>query len=446
MIGINRLALSRPRPLVAVAVLAATVSPLLAGCGGSEPDTDSVRTVTVWRHAGTDAESRAFTAQVRDFNTAHPDIRVEVTTIPEGDYNDELQAAAAGRQLPDIAEIDGPLVDSYVYQEQLAVLDDLLPEATLAAQLPSLRTQGTVDGRTYAVGVFDSGLGLYADRRQLRAAGITSWPTTPAEAWTSDEFQEVLRKLAARDQDGKVLDLKLNYGVGEWLTYGFAPLVASTGGDLIDRSTLSPVGHLDGQAVTTTLRTLAGWAPYVDPNTADDAFTSRNVALSWVGHWVYNDYTTALGTDLLVLPLPDLGRGSKSGQGSWAWAVTRQAENPDDAAVFLDYLLSTRQVLRMTNANGAVPGTQDALAESRLYGPGSPLRLFADQLLASCEDDAPSPNCVTVPRPATPAYPTLSAQFALAVSRALTGGDWQGALSTGTARVQADLDANDGYR
>ena len=44
---------------------------------------------------------------------------------------------------------------------------------------------------------------------------------------------------------------------------------------------------------------------YVDPNIDDAAFTKKRVALSWVGHWVYQDYVLAAGDDLVVLPLPN---------------------------------------------------------------------------------------------------------------------------------------------
>lgn len=419
---------------------------VLSACGQTQPSDVDVRTITVWRHNGTVAESDVFRAQVRDFNASHRDVHVVVRTIAEGDYNDDLQAAAARGALPDIAEVDGPLVASYVHQGQLVPLDGLLPARVLRTQLPSLKSQGTIKGRRYAVGVFDSGLGLYADRRQLKAAGIDEWPTRAADAWTSTEFDEVLSRLAAHDPDGKVLDLKLNYGTGEWLTYGFEPLVASAGGELIDPSTMNPAGHFDGPATRQTLQTLAGWAPYVDPNTKDEAFTHREVALSWVGHWLYRDYAKALGDDLAVLPLPDLGNGSKSGQGSWSWTITKRAKSRPGAAQFLRYLLRTEQVLRMTNANAAVPGTVPALRRSGLYRSGGPLRMFALQLIASCGHERPSPKCVAVPRPVTPGYPTLSAEFASAVHAALTGGDWEAELRSGSTRAKSDFKANDEYR
>lgn len=428
--------------LTAAAVVGAAT---LGSCSGTAASsTSEVVQLEVWRHSGTEAETETLDQQVGAFNASQSKVRVEVTTITEGDYNDALQTAAAGGELPDVVEIDGPLVNSYVYQRHLVPLDDLVDSDTLENQLPSLRAQGQHNGRTYAVGTFDSGLGLYADRRQLEAADVR-WPEGIDDAWTAEEFADTLEALAAQDKDGRVLDTKLNYGVGEWMTYGFAPLVASAGGALVG-SDLDPRGFMDGEPARRALVALRSWAPFVDANEKDDAFTSRRVALSWVGHWMYADYAKSLGDDLLVLPLPDLGEGTKTGQGSWAWAVTATETKQEAAASFLEFLLSDEEVLRMSDANGAVPGTESALASSDLYQKSGPLRLFAEQLLASCGNDEPSRDCVAVPRPATPGYPVLTAQFAEVVAAALRGEDPVPALREATSFVAEDLALNDGYR
>ncbi|WP_183092187.1 extracellular solute-binding protein [Nocardioides stalactiti] len=428
-----------PAALVAVLVLA-------AGCGGSEEPADGVTTIQVWAHDGTPAERAVLEKQVAEFDAGRDDVTVDLQFWPEGDYNDRLQAAVAAGTEPDVFEVDGPLIDGYLYQGVVARLDDLIEPSTQAAQLPSLASQGTRDGHLYSVGLFDSGLGLYADRRALRRARV-SWPTSIEEAWTVEEFARVLRRLADGDEDGKVLDVKLNYGVGEWLTYGFAPLVASAGGRLIDPETLDPLGELDGPATRRALEVARSWASYLDPNGDDEAFTSRRVALSWVGHWTYRDYEAALGDDLLVLPLPDLGNGTKSGQGSWSWSIaTGDEQRQESGAALLEYLLADEQVLEMADANGAVPGTTSALASSELYTEDGPLRLFAEQLLRSCGNLAPGPVCVTVPRPSTPGYAFLSGQFALAVSAALDGRDAGPALEDAAQAVADDVAANAGYR
>lgn len=427
--------------------LAALVGILLVApaCSGSPDDAGPV-TVEVWAHDGTAAERAVLEEQVAAFNERSDDVRVRLRLLPEGDYNDELQAAVARGDLPDVAEVDGPLVPGYVYQDVLVPLEDLLPAELLEDQLPSLKAQGSSGGHTWAVGTFDSGLGLYADRRALTAAGLRI-PTSAEEAWTAAEFSAALRALARRDPDGRVLDVKLNYGPGEWLTYGFAPLVASAGDTLLDRGSLSPAGHLDGPAARRALRTLQSWSSYVDPNAKDDAFVARRVALSWVGHWTYHDYAEALGDDLAVLPLPDLGNGSKTGQGSWAWTVTAtDGRGQRAAADFLAHLLEDEEVLRMTAANGAVPGDRSALASSDTYAEGGPLALFADQLLRSCGSEAPTPDCVAVPRPATPGYAALTSHFAHAVSVALAGEDPVPALVEAADLVAEDVAANGGFR
>lgn len=422
------------------AVLAGGLLVAGASCGGD--DVAAQRTVIqVWAHDGTDAERAVLEGQVAAFNDSQGDVEARLHLVAEGDYNDDLQIALAQGDVPAVIEVDGPLLVGYVAQGVLAPLDDLLAPAALEDQLPSLQAQGRVDGRPYAVGAFDSGLALYADRAALTEAGIT-WPTRFDEAWTADEFSQVLARLAGRDPDGKVLDVKLNYGVGEWLTYGFAPLVASAGGSLVDADSGEAAGHLDGPAAVAALGELRRWSSYVDANTDDDAFVNRDVALSWVGHWTYRDYAAALGDDLLVLPLPDLGQGPKSGQGSWAWTVGVASGGADGvqeqaAARFLEFLLRDDEVLRMVEANGAVPGTASALASSPLHGEDGPLHLFAEQLLRSCGSDQPTPACVAVPRPSVADYALVSSQFALAVSAALAGDDPEPLLQEAARAVDA---------
>ncbi|WP_188113564.1 ABC transporter substrate-binding protein [Nocardioides humilatus] len=417
----------------------------LTGCGSTESEKDRLTRIEVLAHDGTDEERAVLEQQVAAFNEGHDTVEVALTLVAEGDYNDSLQARIARGDAPDLVEVDGPLLASYVYQEVVVPLDGLLTDAVLGDQLPSLQAQGSIAGHRYAVGTFDSGLGLYADRRALRNADV-EWSTSPETAWTDEEFTAALGKLASQDSDGLVLDVKENYGTGEWLTYGFAPLVASAGGDLIDPVTLSPRGHLDGSATKAALDTVSAWAPYIDPNEDDAAFTSRRVALSWVGHWTYRDYAAALGEDLLVLPLPDLGHGSKTGQGSWTWTVTSgDDDHQRAAATFLDFLLSDAEVLRMTEANGAVPGMSSALARSSLYAEDGPLELFADQLRRSCGRDTPDKDCLAVPRPLTPGYAVLSSQFAEAMSVALHGGRTDRALDRAADFVDHDLELNGGF-
>jgi multiple sugar transport system substrate-binding protein len=411
----------------------------LLGLGGCRSDTAPDNVLRVWVHAGQDAERATIEAQVKRFNAAEQQKQVRLTFIPEGSYNAQVQAAALSKDLPDILEFDGPFVYNYVWQQNLIPLDNLLSASVRQDILPSILQQGTYRGRLYSIGTFDSGLGLYGNRSLLKAVGARI-PTGNKDAWSLAEFNQVLAALAEKDRDRQVLDLKLNYK-GEWFTYGFSPILQSAGGDLIQRTTYKTANNsLNGPSSVKAMQQLQSWIQqgYVDPNLDDAAFAQKRVALSWVGHWVYKDYADpkkGIGKDLVVLPLPNFGQGSKTAQGSWNWGITKNCRNPKVAIRFLEFLLQPKEVLTMVNANGAVPGTKTAIAQSPLYAPGGPLRLFSEQLL----------NGQTVPRPQTPAYPVITSAFQEAFTNVRNGLQVETALNKATTTINLDIQDNQGY-
>jgi len=442
---------SRSRKLAAGAVLVAAAL-LTAACGGggdsggasggqSAQAGSGTGEIKVWGHQGEAGEVTALQQAVDSFNSSQTDVKVTLQLIPSNDYTKTVQATSAD-QLPDVLEYDGPLMSSFVYDGKLAPVDGLVSAATVSNQTASVKSQNTYpgDSKLYGVSMFDSGLGVYGNKKLLDAAGV-KYPTGLDDAWTADEFQDALVKLAAVDPDGKVLDVKENYG-GEWPTYGYLPIVNSTGNVVKDGKA---EGNLNSPAAVKAVEQFAGWRQYVDPNTDDKAFTDGRVALSWVGHWLYNPYAEALGSDLVVMPLPDFGAGTKTGQGSWAWGVGASSKNGAAAGKFLDYLMNDTNVAAMTEANAAPPGTTSVTAASALYKPGGPLELFSEQLAKTCGTNPPTPSCVATSRPITPAYPVISQQFSQAFLNAYKGADAQAELDKAAKAIDQDYEDNNGY-
>jgi multiple sugar transport system substrate-binding protein len=408
----------------------------LAACSDFTDNAGGETTVSVWAHTGQPTERRVLQAQIERFNREQRTLRARLTLLPEGTYNGQVQASALADDLPCVLEFDGPYVYNYVWQGKLISLDDYISPALRRELLPSILAQGTYRSRLYTVAAFDSGLGLYARRSLLEKIGARI-PQRPDSAWSAAEFDAVLKRLRRFDADGRVLDLKLNYS-GEWFAYGFSPVLQSAGGDLIDRSTYqSADGVLNGAAAVGAMRSVQGWIldGYVDPDLDDAAFVQGRVALSWVGHWEYPRYHKAFGADLLVLPLPDFGHGTRTGQGSWNWGITTSCKRPRAAWRFLSFLLRPDEVSAMTAANGAVPAVREAIAQSPLYKPGGPLHLFVEQLAGG----------YSVPRPQTPAYPIISSAFEQAFRDIQDGGDVQRALDRATAVIDRDIRDNKGY-
>ena len=413
----------------------------LAGCGPEVERGDGTlnadgHRLEIWAHAGREEERRTLEAQIDRFRAERSEVRIDLTWIPEGSYNGQVQAAALAGHLPDLLEFDGPYLYSYAWQGHLLPLDDLLPEAIQADLLPSILAQGRYRDRLFGLGTFDSGLGLWASRARLEVANARI-PRNPGDAWSAEEFSDLLERLAQDDPDGQVLDLKLNY-TGEWFSYAFSPLLQSAGGDLMDREPEGMAsGTLDGPKSVAAMTEVQSWIRRgrVDPNLDDAAFARGRVPLAWGGHWNYPGYRAALGEDLLLLPLPRMGETMVTGQGSWQWGITRRARDPELAMDFLAFLLRPEEVLAMSEANGGVPATRSAVGRSEAYGPEGPLHLFARQLEEG----------YARPRPRTPAYPVISDAFDRAFQDIRHGTDPAAALSAAARRIDRELRENHHY-
>jgi len=423
---------------------------LLAGCGGGGGGASEAAAcdgevdpgaVTMFAHEG--AEADAYKAAVEDFNNGpgqELEIEVDLTMIPEGQYTDQVNSAAASGDLPAVLDFDGPNMANLAWSGHLVPIEDCISDELRDNVLPSLIQQGTYADNLYSVGSFDSGLGLYAYKSALDEVEAEI-PTTAEEAWTADELEQILRGLQAAGYEHP-LDTKFWYGSqGEWFSYAFDPIIWSAGGDVIDRDDYQTAdGQLNSPEVVEAMTTFQTWVQdgLIDKDAADDSnFLTKKSPISWVGHWMYQPYLDAAGEDLVVLPLPDFGTGSKTGMGSWAWGMTPNAEDPDAAWAVIEHLMSDEIIGQITEVNGAVPGTQSTIDASELYQESGPLALFVEQLQAAPD--------VAVPRPVTPAYPTITQTMTTTIDDIVQGEDVQTALDKAVEAIDADIETNEGY-
>lgn len=391
--------------------------------------------LTMWYHgAGNDVESEIIDQIVSDFNASQSDWSVSLESFPQGAYNDSVVAGALAGNLPDILDVDGPVMPNWAWAGYMQPLQ--IDEATVAEYLPG--TKGYWDGELYSIGLWDAAVALVTRQSYLDELGLRT--PTLAEPWTKDEFMAALDAAKASGKFEYAFDLGMAW-TGEWYPYAFSPFLQSFGGDIVDRSTYTTAeGVLNGDEAIAfgewwqSLFT-EGYAPGTsqDPADRDNGFNEGKYAFSWNGNWAA---LGALGQfdDTLFLPAPDFGNGPKIGAASWQFGVSAKSEHPDGASAFIEFALQDKYLAAFTDAIGLIPSTSTAAAMTENYKDGGPMAVFfelsAEQALV---------------RPVTPGYVVSAKVFEKALADIANGADVADTLDAAVDEINTDIERNNGY-
>lgn len=386
-------------------------------------------------------EIDAISAAAKAYEAANPGTTIELIHTPHDSYNEKIGAAVSAGNLPDILELDAPFLSNYVWSGFLQPVDGLIDPKLLADMTPSNISQGTYppDGKLYATALVDSTVVLYASKKQLESLNIRI-PASVEDAWTGEEFEKALETLSTAPGVKWPIDLFRGYGTKtEWITYAYEPLLVSAGCDLIDRTTWTSEGTLDSDVCVKTATMMADWVKkgWVVPQSAGtNQFYAegRPAALALGGHWVYAEALKSMGDDLIALPLPKLGDKGASPNGTWIYAISKDASDPEAAGKFLSFMIQNPEFRAAYRDHSAFPGLNSFAAESPLYAEGGPLAVAFEQAAKTA-----------VPRPPHPAYPAITLAVQTAFTDIFDGADPKEELTKAAQEIDADIEDNDGY-
>lgn len=391
-------------------------------------------TLTMWYHgAGNEVESNIINQIISDFNASQSDWVVEIESFPQAAYNDSVVAGALAGNLPDILDVDGPVMPNWAWSGYMQPLQ--IDETKIANYLPG--TKGVWNGELYSIGLWDAAISLVTRQSYLDELGLRV--PTLEQPWTGEEFMDALAKAKASGKFDYALDLGTAW-TGEWYPYAFSPFLQSFGGDIVDRATYTTAeGVLNGDAAVEFgnwwqgLFTEGYAQATQDPADRDNGFNSGKYAFSWNGNWA------ALGTldaydDVLFLPAPDFGNGPKIGAASWQFGVSASSEHPEGASAFIEFALQDKYLAEFSNGIGLIPATASAAAMTENYKEGGPLAVFFELSEAQA-----------LVRPVTPGYVVAAKVFEKALADIANGADVQDTLDSAVDEIDADIAKNDNY-
>ncbi|OWY14132.1 sugar-binding protein [Thioclava sp. JM3] len=413
--------------VTAGAVIAAT-----GFCSAAFATTD----LTMWYHgAGNKVEGKIVNQIIDDFNSSQSDYKVNLQSFPQNSYNDSVTAAALAGNLPDILDMDGPIMPNWAWSGYLQPLP--IPEDHFKDFLPG--TKGVFDGKLYSIGLWDAAVALYARKSTMKELGLRT-PTLD-KPWTKDEFMNALE---AAKKSGK-FDYAIDLGMSdksEWYPYAFLPFLQSFGGGLVNRENYDTAeGVLNGDAAIAwgnwwqslfTDKLAPGTSQ--DPAAHETGFVDGKYAFSWNGNW--NAVKTMDKVDdVEFLPAPDFGHGPKIGAASWQFGISATSKHPEGAAEFIKFATQDKYLAEFSDAIGLIPATKSAAEMTKNYKSGGPLAVFYGLSEAQAEK-----------RPVTPGYVVESKVFQKAAADIADGADVIDTLDSATDQINADIKRNDGYK
>ena len=136
---------------------------------------------------------------VEAFEAAHPNIKVQITDVPEGEYVTKVDTALLAGQPPDIAF---PYVIRWIRAGLVAPIDETLEAAGVELEdynAGAVSRNCSLDGRVYCLGTFTAGYNIFYNKDIFDAAGLPHLSST--EPVTIDAYADLVAQLSAYSED-----------------------------------------------------------------------------------------------------------------------------------------------------------------------------------------------------------------------------------------------------
>lgn len=280
------------------------------------------------------------TLYAQKYAQMHPEITLEIVTIPYADMAQKQLTELAAGTLQDISFAGVKWLDYTAFRGGFRALDDLVKQHNfdMTDFFPSAITGCSLDGKLYAL-PFETNSGnddlIYVNTDLLNTRGVTP----PTDDWTVDDFLTIAHKMT----DPGHQQWGTDYSTGSY--YDFGTLARTFGGDILSADTKKFTLQTDPNTLKAAewlvnLRTKEHVAPLAG-EAKNVSFTNGNVALS--GEcicslpYTVKDVNNKFKFDLVLFPKGPTGmRGYEAFCTTFAmFAQTKQPEAAFDLLTFM---------------------------------------------------------------------------------------------------------------
>ncbi|MFI8347341.1 ABC transporter substrate-binding protein [Streptomyces sp. NPDC085596] len=356
----------RTRITMAVAALLL----LLAGCSSGGHEDGGPITLRFQSLAWQQESVAANKELVREWNAAHPDVKVEYVQGNWDGVHDQLLTSFEGGEAPDVIHDASDDLADFAYGGDLADLTGLLP-ARLKSEIPERSWQATTFGKgVYGVPFLQEPRVLIANSVWLRKAGIRI--PTPEHPWSWAEFRKITGELSGDGKYGVAWPLKEPVSVT--LNLGL-----SAGGTLFQRGSDGKVSVRFGAGDAVVPRTVhdqvardrSAPASTLGSGGSDTlpGFFGGRYAMVPLGFSYRQqiEQQAPKGFEWEVLPAPAGADGLTQGVSPQTLSIAQDCPHKKEAAQFIDFLLRPKNMVRLALGDWMLPTGTQALADPALH-------------------------------------------------------------------------------
>ncbi|MDO4917979.1 sugar ABC transporter substrate-binding protein [Kocuria sp.] len=374
----------------------------LSGCagftgrGGSRSEDPDTITMVAW---GQDSEQSAFRKLVQKYQESSG-LTVDLRFVPYSEMFKTIDAQLQDGSAPDVFRVDYTSLASYSSVGHLldltGHLDDELRDDLIPAFVEAVSLEGTPYGVPHQT---DTTATVYRPDL-LRQAGITSVPEKLADAWSWDEFHDVLTRLkGSLGEDVSAYSYPWQKaGAYRWLNWVFQADGRLLAPDLKSAAINSDTARRALEATRTLFE-----EQLVPANTSpksgvysSDAFVGGTTAMAALGNFVLPELNTAIGSrfEWKATYHPRDVRAA-SDLGGNALVVNGATAKADKAGDFLRFMMAAENQRAFCEQTVELP-TRRSLTQHPLEFAVRPdlAPVFTDQATTIAPQDAAQ---VTVP-------------------------------------------------
>jgi multiple sugar transport system substrate-binding protein len=356
---------SAPKPTAAAAAAPTTAAAVPTTAVAAQPaaglTTEQISLLFMGHVAGGQNEQKAYDDILAEWQTLHPNIKVEYQVVPDAERITKAQAMVAADQAPDMWRHNADVIRLWAARGQLLDLTDLLPKDYDKNFLPGLRAYCIYKNRVWGLPHTTDTSALFYREDALQAIGVTP-PTDLANAWTWEQFGDICDKLVAAKKQQYAFTH--NEGGGRWVP----SFLYSAGGKVVtDDFKKMAINTPESIRAFTFLKqwTDKKWAPPAIwttqvPNEDTGQFVRGTASMAILGQWniTYLDENIkdSFKWNVTYLPKDKMSTTSLGGTPIVGWIKTKY---PKEVSGFFQYFTSVEKVKQFDEMANYVPVRSD---------------------------------------------------------------------------------------